>query len=537
MNNYKKNNQPKVGACNPKEHKQWNRRSFLQALGLVGGGTLAFANSALSTSKPSPLINAIDKSDSDRILIIIELKGGNDGLNTIIPIYDYDTYANARPDLRIRENNLINLNSDFGIPKYAPKFEQLWGDGKMKVVHGVGYEKQSLSHFGGEDNWTTASPGVASETTGFMGRYYEDLYPDYIFNPPVKPLAIQIGNSGNLTFNGLEANYGFNVGRVERLFDIAQSGVLYDVKNLPPCLHGDQKGFLRNTINSTFNYAGVIHDAFQASSDFGNYPKGRLSDQLNVVSRLIKGNLGTKVFLVQLGGFDTHGGQAGPHQELIEHLSESVSHFYSDLSNAGWDDKVLCMTTSEFGRRLRENGSDGTDHGVASQSMFFGSPLNGNGFIGTHPDLSDPDRTGNLKFTKDFRELYASVLIDWLCVDPGTVNDVILRGSYDTLNLGFECESLSNDDTVFSSNNFKHYVKYTDDDPYIHIEMPNTGHVDVKLYNLLGQEVGTLKNEILFAGENRININKEVGNQLTAGQYIYRILTGNKSYSKSLIIK
>lgn len=523
--------------CKKEEHKQWNRRSFLQALGLVGGGAIAFANTSLSASKPSPLTNAISRADSDRVLIIIELKGGNDGLNTIVPIYDYDTYANARPGIRIRRNDLINLNGDFGIPNYATKVEEMWGNGQMKVVHGVGYEDSSLSHFKGEDKWASADPTNPQPDTGWMGRYFEGIYPDYIFNPPIKPAAIQIGNNGNLSFNGEEAYYGFTVSSPEKLFQIAQKGSLYDVDNLPLCLHGEQKGYLRNVANSTFNYAGVINDAYTASSDFGNYPDNKLAKQLSIISRMIKGNLETKVYLVQLGGFDTHNDQTDRHEDLIKQLSESLSHFYNDLSSAGWDDKVLCMTTSEFGRRVSENGSEGTDHGTASQSMFFGSALNGNGFIGTHPDLSDLDNNGNLKFTKDFRELYASVLKDWLCVDPTLVNEVLLGQQYNTLDLGFECTTLSTDETSFKGIGFEHYVKYIDDSPYLYIKMPNTGHVDVKLYNLLGQEIGTLKNEILFAGDHNVNVNKAVGNELIAGQYIYRIVTSNKSYSKSLIIK
>lgn len=538
MTHYNKNfSNKKEGSCNHAEHKQWNRRSFLQALGLVGGGALTFANTPLSASKPSPLASAIGRAESDRVVIIVELKGGNDGLNTIIPIYDYDTYANARPDIKIQQSNLISLNSDFGIPNYATKFEEMWGEGQMKIVHGVGYQNGSLSHFKGQDNWASANPINTQQSTGWMGRYFEDIYPDYLFDPPLKPAAIQIGNVGNLTFNGEEAYYGFNVSSPEKLFQIAQNGSLYDINNLPPCLHGEQKGYLRSIANSTFNYAGVINEAFTASTDYGDYPDNKLAKQLSVISRMIKGNLETKVYLVQLGGFDTHNAQASRHEQLITQLSESLSHFYKDMAAAGWDDKVLCMTTSEFGRRVAQNGSAGTDHGSASQTMFFGSALNGSGFVGTHPDLSDLDTRGNLKFTKDFRELYASVLKDWLCVNPDLVNEVLLGQEYDSLNLGFECSTLSDDEVSFDGNNkLKHYVKYDNDQPYLHIKMPNTGHVDVKLFNILGQELATLKNEILFAGEHIINVNKAAGNQLMAGQYIYRIVTSNKSYSKSLVI-
>jgi len=536
MAHYNKSFIPKSSnSCNSKEHKQWNRRSFLQALGLVGGGTLAYANTTLSASKSAPLANAIGKSESDRVLVIVELKGGNDGLNTVVPLYDYDTYANARPDIRLQRNELITLSDDFGIPNYATKFEEMWGNGQMKIVHGVGYENSSLSHFKGEDKWSSADPTNSNPETGWFGRYFEDIYPDYLMDPPVKPAAIQIGNNGNLTFNGEEAYYGFTVSSPEKLFQIAQSGLLYDLNNMPPCLHGEQKRYLRSIANATFNYAGVINEAYTASSDFGVYPDNKLGKQLSVISRMIKGNLGTKVYLVQLGGFDTHNGQAPVHENLITQLSETLSYFYNDLSGAGWDDKVLCMTVSEFGRRVSQNGSAGTDHGTASQSMFFGSALNGNGFIGSHPDLSDLNNNGNLKFTKDFRELYASVLKDWFCIGSSLVNEVLLGQQFNSVDLGFQCVTLDTNDSTLGAG-LKHFVNYTDA-TYLNLEMPTTGHVDIKLFNLLGQEVGTLKNEVLFAGNHSINVNKAFGNQLMAGQYIYRIVTSNKSYSKSLILK
>lgn len=540
MAHYNKNfNFKKSSDCNKEEHKQWNRRSFLHALGLVGGGTVALANTVLSSSKPSALATAINQAESeDRVLVIIELNGGNDGLSTIVPLYDYDTYANARPTIRIKENSIIKLNDDFAIPDYATKFEEMWGDGKMKVVHGVGYENSTLSHFKGQDNWATAHPENEQEVTGYMGRYFENIHPDYLFNPPLKPAAIQIGNTGNLTFNGLASGYGFSVSSPEKLFEIAQNGSLYDVTNLPPCEHGELKGYLRSIANSTFNYAGVINDAYKNSSDFGNYPDNELSAQLSIISRMIKGNLGTKVYLVQLDGFDTHSNQFDDHENLIKQLSETVSHFYDDLANSGWDDKVLSMTTSEFGRRVSENGSGGTAHGKASMSMFFGTPLDGSGFVGTHPDLSDLDG-GNLKYTTDFRAMYASVLKEWLCVDSALVNEVLLGKEYDPLDLGFNCSNTTlgvDVDNIIKRNILRHYVNYNDNATYLNIEMPTTGHVDIKLYNLLGQEVGTLKNEMLFEGKHSININESINNRLITGQYIYRIVTSDSSFSKSLII-
>lgn len=538
MTTHNKNFINTPGKCNHQEHKKWNRRSFLQALGIAGGGTMAFANTALSVSKPSPLSMGINNADNDRILVLIRLKGGNDGLSTIVPIYDYDTYANARPTIKIPNNNANRflLNDDFGMSKAAIKLENMWGDGQMKVAHGVGYDDSSLSHFKGSDIWATTDPNDA-EQTGWMGRYFQELYPDYLFNPPEKPTAIQIGSNGNLIFNGQDANFAFSVANRKKLFEIAQNGELYDLNNLPDCTHGEKVGYLKGVANATFKYAGVINEAYDKTSDFGNYPDNKLSKQLSIVSRLIKGDLGTKVYLVTLEGFDTHNDSKNRHSELMTQLSETISYFYDDLKDAGLDDKVLSMTISEFGRRVKENGSKGTDHGTASPSMFFGTALEGNGFIGEHPDMSDLNNTGNFNnYSIDFRQLYATVLKEWLCVDAGLVNQVLLGQEFESLDLGFNCSSLSIDDPITNSQAFNHIVTYSNNQSYLHITNSRSSFVDIKLYNFVGQEVATLKNEMLFEGEHIINIKEAAKTRLNTGQYVYRISTGKESYSKSVMI-
>ncbi|MDB2463897.1 twin-arginine translocation pathway signal, partial [Flavobacteriaceae bacterium] len=192
------------------EHDYWSRRSFIQALGLVGGGSIMMGNQAVSAAQATPLTVALSESQNDNILVIIRLNGGNDGLNTIVPVYDYATYANLRPNIRHFEPNLLPLNDDFSIPDYMNDLESVWGDGQMKVVHGVGYPDQNLSHFRSSDIWASAAHQY-EEPTGWWGRYFEDLYPDYLTNPPAAPPAIQVGNIGNLIFDGFDNNYAFTV--------------------------------------------------------------------------------------------------------------------------------------------------------------------------------------------------------------------------------------------------------------------------------------------------------------------------------------
>ena len=526
---------PKNDEKHNEEHKTWNRRSFLQALGLVGGGTIAFANNALTINKPSPLGMALTQSDNDNILLIVRLKGGNDGLNTVVPMYDYDTYASARPFIKINAQDTFALNEDFAMPNYMNPLESLWGDGKMKVVHGVGYNDQSLSHFSSSDIWASTD-ATDQVNTGWMGRYFEDLYPDYLFNPPASPPAIQIGSAGNLIFDGNDLNYSFAVSNPDTLFSIAETGTVYDVNNLPDCTHGDKLGYLRGLVNTTYNYAGIINDAYENSTDQVDYGTSSLGRQLALVSRLIKGNLGTKIYMVTLDGFDTHSNQAVKHETLMTTLSETMAAFYEDLGQAGWDDKVLGMTISEFGRRPYENGSKGTDHGAASTMLMFGPALNGNGFQGIHPDLENVDARGNLKFDVDYRSVYSSILTDWLCIDAPLVNLIMLGQEYPSLDLGFNCSSLSADDFNGALSGLTHGAYYKEQDTFIHFTNPSAAHVVVKLYSLLGQEIGTIKNEMLFSGEHHIDVKKSMNTHLQTGQYIYRIAVSGKFYSKSMLI-
>ncbi len=517
------------------EHSTWSRRSFMQALGLVGTGSIMVGGSNLSAAAPSRLTTALANADSDRILVLIRLKGGNDGLNTIVPVYDYDFYAQSRPTIRYQENELYNLSPDFGIPPSMDPLQSLWGNGQMKVVHGVGYPDQSLSHFRGSDIWASAQPDDIDDT-GVLGRYFEDLYPDFLINPPDVPPAIQIGSSGNLIFDGDETRYAFSVANPQQLEDIAENGVLHDVLNIPDCTFGDQLGFMRSAINTSFTYAGTINEAYENATNAVEYGAGQLASQLAIVARMIKGGLGTQVYLVTLGSFDTHANQLERHGNLLSDLSNSVKNFYDDLNSTGMGEKVLSMTFSEFGRRIDENGSNGTDHGTASPILMFGDGLNDQGFVGTHPDIQNPDQTGNPAFTTDFRQVYSTVLKQWLCIDENLVDQILFGQTYEPLELGFSCSSLGVDDFA-TSGDFQHLATYQGDQTFIEYTMPTTARVTVSLFNLLGQEVGKLKDEFSLEGPQRINVKQSVRTRLRTGQYIYRISFNGKSYSKSILIK
>jgi uncharacterized protein (DUF1501 family) len=517
------------------EHASWSRRSFIQALGLTGVGSVVLGATQVSASKPSPLSVALANSENDNILVIVRFKGGNDGLNTIVPVYDYDSYANLRPTIKHAQNDLINLDASFGIPNYMTGLESLWGDGQMKVVHGVGYENQNLSHFRSSEIWASAEPNDFVPT-GWWGRYFEDLYPDYIISPPEVPPAVQIGSIGNLIFEGTDNNYAFSVANPEQLANVAQSGTQHDVLDIPDCVYGDKLLFMRATANTTYQYASVISDAYSSAVNAVDYGEGELANQLAIVARMIKGGLGTKVYMVTLNGFDTHANQVDDHRTLLEDVSNSMKNFYDDLSAIGMQNTVLSMTLSEFGRRPYENGSNGTDHGAASPVLLFGPGLEGSGFVGEHPDINTWDNNDNLIPSTDFRDVYQTVLTNWFCLESSVVNGILLNQTFENLNLGLDCNNLSIDDFA-NTTHIKHIPYYQNNNTYIELNMPVTAHVDMRLYDILGKEIGSLKNEILFEGKHTIDVKASINNRLSYGQYIYRMAIGGVFYSKSIIIK
>ncbi len=530
--------------CNGEEHKKWNRRSFLQALGFTGVGTMALGSAGVSYAGNNKLSSAINNADSENILIILRLFGGNDGLNTIVPLNQYDLYANLRPNIRHAENTLWNLSDDYAMPNHMSALESMWNDGKMKVVHSVGYENQSQSHFKGTDIWSSGKDDNSTDT-GWMGRYFEELYPDYIDTPPEYPTAIQIGTRKDTTFDGVDSRYSFSVATISFLNAVLNTGVVYETEGLSTCARGQKIDLLRGMYNSTFNHAGVIYDAYQSSTDYtvdGGYNSDTSDDfaaALSKIARLIKGNLGTKVYTLDVGGFDTHIAQVGDHQTLTTNLSNALNYFYEDMADAGYGDKVLTMVVSEFGRRVFENGSLGTDHGIAAPIMFFGEGLNGSGFVGEHGSLAADELYNgrDLQWHTDFKQVYATVLKEWMCVDRDIVDSTVLDSEYDSLDLGFVCSStLSNGSFTEKIEAFSSQVIYDLGNTYIKLNNNITQHVVINIYDLNGRNLGQVNNSMLSAGTHSFDIKSKLKMDLSRGYYIYTISSNSKTVNKKLMI-
>jgi len=520
------------GAAHTRDHRTWSRRNFLKNLGLSTGASLMLGNLPVKALGVSPLTMALMNGPSDRVLVLIRLKGGNDGLNTVIPLFDYDTYRNRRPTIGWTENRILNLDNQFGLPDVMEKTQQMWQEGKMKVVNTVGYPEQNLSHFRSADIWSSASDAQELDNSGWLGRWIMKENPGIPDTSPEIPPAIQIGDSGSLTFNNEDMlNLAVSVSRPDELREIAENGTLYDTQNLPDCFYGEQVGYLRTIANSTFQYAEIIADAFDASDNSIEYNGSNLARQLSLVARLIKGNLGTKLYMVTLDGFDTHARQGALHPNLLQTLSESVQEFYDDLATAEKDKDVLCMTTSEFGRRIEENGSDGTDHGAAAPVMLFGEGLNGNGFVGQTPDLEEVDEVGNLIFSTDFRQIYATVLEDWLCVDAATV-DMVLGRSFARLPLSLTCSTTTSTTTPVAAT-FEYEIRYArQGEIQVHYRLRDSAQVHIQVFDMLGQAVETLVSGFQAFGPHQAVFRPKYG--LPNGMYVVRIQVGKQMVGEKI---
>ena len=510
------------------------RRNFMRNLGVVGTAGFMLNSLPVNSLGATPFTAALTDGDDERILVMIRLKGGNDGLNTIIPVADHSLYRTARPDLAIALNDTVQLTPDLNLhPQLAP-LQRLWNEGEMHVVQNVGYPEQNLSHFRSSDIWATTSDADEVITSGVLGRYLNDEFPDFLSNPPEVPPAIQIGGQGNLLFNNPDDfNYAISTRNPTQLYNIARTGQLYDVANVPDCGYGEQLGYLRAVANTTFRYAGVLAQAFDAgANDANGYLDDRLGQQLALVARLIKGGLRTRFYVVELDGFDTHANQAADHARLLSSVANNTDAFFSDLTVGDHADRVLAMTFSEFGRRINQNGSMGTDHGASAPLMIFGSGLNGNGLTGGQPDLQTVDDNFNMVYQRDFRDVYATVLSRWLCIADDVV-DGIMGASFERMDsLGLACQGSPNAVNERARQlALKAYL--AGGEVVLEYDLPAAGEVRVHCFDVSGRKVATPFDGRRGGGAQVQRLRLE-SSGMASGIYVIALEYGGRMYSRKL---
>jgi len=557
-----------------KHHKAWNRRQFMTSSLLGAAGAFLLNNLPVSALSPTPLNIALNNTETDRILVLINLAGGNDGLNMLVP---YTNNQNRRSQYEVLRNgssrwstsNLTPLNNfsydtfssgDMALPTNEMAAAiNFWNNDALAIVPNVGYLNESHSHFEATKIWESGSNKNTSDDrwgVGWTGRYFDDLLPAFLDTPPTCPPALQIGFNGNLVFNNEDGlGMGLTFKDPEEFYRFALSGELYNTSVPDNCPQSLGIAFVRQVANNSVRYAGSVKEAYNLAANDVNYstaPNKGLGEQLAIVSRLIKGNLGTKVYLVTLDGFDNHGGLMNNHPPLLQEISEAVNAFYEDLKTKGREQQVLTMTYSEFGRTLKSNSNNGTDHGSVAPVLLFGEGVN-SGFFSEPVNLNSNAmiNQSNTNFgsqlnngtstqrpaVADFRTIYATLLKDWLCVDANIVNAVIGEDNNNNIIQAIP-NLIANPCTpshVASASLLGHHYSLNNPN-IIEIKYALRKKGTVRLRLIVGQDQILMVEKFQKAGSYTHYFDRSKHPSLPASQYDYILETGGERYKRKVTI-
>lgn len=406
------------------------RREFIRNAGALGLLS-ALSIPGLKAESHNKFTSLIDEN-SDKILVLIQLFGGNDGLNTVVPLDQYANLDVVRGNILVQENKLLPLTDTLALHPKMPGMQQMFQNGTLSILQNVGYPNHSRSHFRSFDIWNSAEVGTTVEPTGWLGRFLEGEFPGfptgYPNNGAPHPPAISIGKLTHPSCEGDTVSFGQTVSNQFSASNLSGS----DGVALPNNNFGAEMEYLRIVADQTIAYSSAIDDAYNSGQNHGSYPSSNaLADQLETVAKLINGGLETKVYTVKLSGFDTHANQTagdrstGTHAELLKKVSQAITAFHQDIEAAGNADRVLGLTFSEFGRRIRSNNSRGSDHGAANMMFMFGSCLQQQ-VLGNNPVIDTQISQGqSLPMEYDFRDIYGSILQDWFAASPARIRQIL----------------------------------------------------------------------------------------------------------------
>jgi len=414
------------------------RRDFLRTTILGGALTwtvpsfVAQTFTALHAQADGALTQVTTGKDGP-ILVLIQLAGGNDGLNAVVP-YTNDYYYQARPTIGIPAKQVLPLNDTLGLNPAMTGFKKLFDAGHLSIVNGVGYPNPNRSHFRATEIWQTASDEDRYLTDGWLGRYFDNACqgcdPTVAINIGPRlpqafsshvPTGISLENPDSYRFMGSGQNDDETLAyrsmyNPDDAVPGSNSGGSVSMVSGTVTLQNGQSAldFLERTSMDAQVSSDKIRAIAGKTPSTSIYPGSALARNLQLVARLIAGGLPTRVFYVSQGGYDTHTGQRGGQDARLRELGDAVKAFTDDLTAMGEFDRVMIMTFSEFGRRVHENGSQGTDHGAAAPMFLVGSKLKA-GLLGAEPSLAPADlQDGDIKYNTDFRSVYASILQEWL---------------------------------------------------------------------------------------------------------------------------
>ena len=360
----------------------------------------------------------------NKVVVILQLSGGNDGLNTVIP-YRNDLYYRARPKLGIAKDKVLTLTDEVGLNPALKGLKELYDDGSLSVLNNVGYPNPDRSHFRSMDIWHTASNSNEYWTSGWMGRYLDSQCKGC--DKPTQ--AIEIDDILSLALKGEEIK-GIAVKDPRRLYGTANEKFFRDIMKNYKDEAGDQPAdYLYKTMAETLSSADYIFKQSRMHPTNAVYPTTNLGNSLKTIASLIYSEINTKVYYVSLGSFDTHINQEGQQNRLFTEMNDAIKAFVKDLKEQHRFDDVLLFSFSEFGRRVEQNASNGTDHGTANNMFMISGGLKQKGILNPMPDLSDLNE-GDLKYNVDFKNVYATILNKWLKADDKS----ILMKQYEHLN-------------------------------------------------------------------------------------------------------
>ncbi|MDB5027173.1 MAG: putative Twin-arginine translocation pathway signal [Candidatus Eremiobacteraeota bacterium] len=399
--------------------------SALSVAFLGGAGARAPAQVAAGAPPLPSFANGVERGN---VLVVVQMGGGNDGLNTVVPWSD-DAYHRVRPAIRVVENQVLKLDDRIGFNPALKGLHELYREGRVALVQGVGYPSPNRSHFEATQIWETASPDRPQQY-GWLGRYLDKRFaagakPASMFEAvslgDTLPAALVASHVEVPAIGALNA-FAYNTGR--DLASKQSAGVLYDGAKAG---QSPYLAMIAQTARDAYHGGDVLRRQTAEFTNRATYAQNGFAQQLALAAKLIGSTAGTKIVFVSIGSFDTHAGQRAQQDRLLGYLGNGLLSFYTDLAAHGLDKQVLTMTFSEFGRRVAQNASNGTDHGTAMPLFVVGGGVKG-GVYGDHPSLTDLDH-GDLKFSTDFRAVYATVIEKWLGRSPGD----ILNGTYPAL--------------------------------------------------------------------------------------------------------
>ncbi len=535
-----------------------NRKDFLKLISLAGVGAPFYLN-----GMPSRFMNQfLDfqlscDAVNDRALVILRLAGANDGLNTVIPVSQYSTYAALRPTIKINSSgtgSYIPLDSTVssgklvGLNPSMTGFKNLYDSGKLLLMNGVGYPNPNYSHFRSENLMFSGKDGSTSSDLldGIFGRYLGALYPGLAGNPTTlnpDPLAIQMGNLNPCLFyeHTTEKNIEYNMTGF-------QSSVFSNL-NLMNSEYNDLLTYVKGVASSMDAYYNRVMQVFNAGNNSTTtYPNSTLGKQLKTVARMIKGGSKTKIFQVNLSGFDTHVNQVqagsthlGLHANLLGDIANSVAAFQADIQQLGIADKIMTVTFSEFGRQVRENGSTGTDHGDLAPFFVIGNAAAA-GILGDHPVFTNQTSFyyNQNQRRYDYRQIFGSLLQDWLGASTSLMVtselDYYVTGNQkvdvisNSQKAGTVCATTLGTTNVTSEKGIKIYPVPASQYVYVDVENSRNAEIRYQMMDMSGRVI-LQHNEKPVSGRIEINVSS-----VPQGAYVLKLTIDSQEITKKIMV-